>query len=68
VSNATTWTEAQRRNKRREYARHYKSPGARIASHVMRVPDDVERREESAPCFACGTARGPCRHRGWIAA
>jgi hypothetical protein len=68
VSNATTWTEAQRRNKRREYARHYKSPGARIASHVMRVPDDVERRDNHDPCWYCGQAVGPCKHRKWIAA
>jgi hypothetical protein len=66
---AATWTEAQRRNKRREYARHYKSAGARIASHVMRVPDDVERRDESAPCFLCGVrADVACRHRWWIQA
>lgn len=39
--------------------------GGRIASHVMHVPEDVERREETdTNCFNCG-ARGGCRHRPW---
>jgi hypothetical protein len=39
--------------------------GLQVANGRVDVPDDVERREESAPCFACG-ARGGCRHRPWL--
>jgi hypothetical protein len=26
----------------------------------------VERRAVHTPCFACGEARGACRHRPWM--
>ena len=29
----------------------------------MVVPEDIERAETHEPCFYCGIARGPCRHR-----
>jgi hypothetical protein len=60
-----TWTPAQRRVKRREYDRLYKSGPAsnvRVDGARIVIPADVQRVEHSEPCFLCGTARG-CRHR-----
>jgi len=36
-------------------------------SHVMRVPENIERRDVHVPCFACGSA-GACKHRKWMLA
>lgn len=59
-----SWTEAQRRVKRDEYARLYASANLRNGSPII-VPENVERRDEHEPCFLCGQARG-CKHR-WAA-
>lgn len=49
--------------KRRHYDRYFRRSSAEpnVVSNVT-VPDNVERREYSAPCFLCGTRDG-CRHR-----
>lgn len=62
----TPWTEAQRREKRREYDRLYKSgcaSGVRVTDARILIPENIERVAVSEPCFMCGTARGLCRHR-----
>jgi hypothetical protein len=38
--------------------------GIRKQDARMTVPESVERREFSEPCFMCGVALEPCRHRG----
>jgi hypothetical protein len=40
------------------------NPSLNQVNHVA-VPENVERREESAPCKLCGLARG-CKHRPWM--
>jgi hypothetical protein len=54
--------------RRRFYARHHQSDtraAIGIASHVVRIPENVERRETHVPCFKC-ESRGGCRHRPWL--
>lgn len=58
------WSAAQRRTKRRHYAMTIQHSSGKFTSHVT-VPEDVEVREESSPCFNCGD-RGGCRHRPWM--
>lgn len=49
---------------KQEYARRWASQAPSFQRVVEpKVPDDVERLFEHEPCFMCGTARGPCRHR-----
>jgi hypothetical protein len=47
---------------RDEYALEYSGGYNRTGQRVI-VPDDVVRVSEHEPCFRCGTARGPCKHR-----
>ena len=43
-------------------------PSHNLVSHVMTIPEDVERVEDTGTnCFNCG-ARGGCRHRPWLLA
>ena len=67
-----SFTAAQRRQNRRKYDRNYKATfpfGVRKRGERLEIPDDVERREEHAPCFKCGVrADIPCRHRPWMIA
>lgn len=60
-----SWTEAERRKSRQEYARLYKPPHPRQFDDPVHVPENVRRVEIVEPCFMCGTARGVCRHRRW---
>jgi hypothetical protein len=46
---------------------HTGNPSNNLVSHVLTVPEDVERRESHEPCFMCGVRRG-CRHRPWMLA
>ena len=41
-------------------------PSHNLVSHVMTIPEDVERVEVSEPCTYCGVARGGCKHRPWM--
>jgi hypothetical protein len=47
--------------------RHFVNPSGNCVGRVWTMPEDIERREESSPCFFC-EARGPCRHRKWMLA
>jgi hypothetical protein len=58
---------ARRRYSRERYDRHYRG-GTGHATVNVTIPADVERRAVHTPCFACGEARGACRHRPWAAA
>jgi hypothetical protein len=59
-----SWTAAQRRQKRREYDRLYRS-GETATGRNPRivVPTDVTVLDrDPSPCFRCGEREG-CRHR-----
>jgi hypothetical protein len=54
----------------RFYQRHYQGRPHDVigrSNGLIAIPDDIERREESSPCFCC-ESRGPCRHRPWMLA
>ena len=57
-------TEQQRRKHRSTYARLYQHDGGTKVRNLEVV--STEHREEHAPCFVCGVARGPCRHRPFL--
>jgi hypothetical protein len=50
---------------RRYRERHFVNPSG-LQVVTVDIPDDVERRDTHVPCFMCGEARGPCRHRWWL--
>lgn len=58
----TSSTQARRRYRERYYNATFE-PGVRSQPTNVTVPDDIERVEHSEPCFRCGIARGPCKHR-----
>lgn len=57
-------TEQERRARKREYERNYAGVASGIRKQESRivVPEDVEVRQMSAPCFMCESS-GLCRHR-----
>ena len=64
-----SWTEAERRASRAEYARLYKAPHA-SKFELIHIPADITVLErDPSPCGFCGV-RGdvPCRHRPWVQA
>ena len=66
----SSWTEAERRASRNEYARLYQTGHQHRASHVVEIPADIIVLErDPSPCGFCGV-RGdvPCRHRPWVQA
>jgi hypothetical protein len=48
---------------REEYARNYSTSHAMDHGRSVIVPENIQRVSEHEPCFRCGNARGPCRHR-----
>lgn len=60
-----TWTSAQRRVSRAEYARLYATGHRHKAAHVD-VPADVTVMERDPfPCGYCASRDG-CKHRPWL--
>lgn len=47
----------------RQYYRENYLGGHGMNGQPVKVPEDIKRVSESAPCPYCGTARGLCRHR-----
>ena len=70
MSYRACYNESDRRAAKRYRERHYRHPQpfAQTVVNII-VPEDVERREEHAPCFKCGVrADIACRHRPWMIA
>jgi hypothetical protein len=64
MSDGYTRDRDLKRARTREYRqRNYSTvTWAHNERNRVTVPDDIERRELTAPCFSC-ESRGPCRHR-----
>jgi hypothetical protein len=58
-------TQANAQRYRERWLKHPNPQASRVVGLRIEVPEDVERRAESAPCFACGV-RGGCKHRPWL--
>lgn len=60
-------TPAQRARKREYELGRWNTTTQGIIKRDSRIviPEDVERHSTHAPCFPCGVARGPCKHRPW---
>lgn len=61
-----TATTSERRL-RQQYHKRWHSHPSGLKIDRLTVPENIERREESSPCFNCGE-RGGCRHRPWMLA